>query len=233
VRANQRPEEGRRETPSIPAANRSRFALTLTLVGVPVAVHQLTGDDASRRTDLLAAAGAVQWNDEPSAEALLKAGVSKAKAEQFYFVLPDRFANGDPRNDRGGLTGDRLSTGLDPPTRASTTAATSRASSTSSTIEGMGTTAIWLAPIFKNRPVQGAGADVSAGYHGYWITDFTQVDPHFGTNANSSAWSTFPQARYGFLDVIANHTADIITRRGGTLHRQEDLAVHRRPGAGL
>ena len=30
--------------------------------------------------------------------------------------------------------------------------------------------------------MQGTGADASAGYHGYWITDFTQVDPHFGTN---------------------------------------------------
>ncbi|WP_394297876.1 hypothetical protein, partial [Streptomyces globisporus] len=28
--------------------------------------------------------------------------------EQFYFVLPDRFANGDASNDRGGLTGSRL-----------------------------------------------------------------------------------------------------------------------------
>ncbi|TXS50811.1 hypothetical protein, partial [Streptomyces sp. t39] len=34
--------------------------------------------------------------------------------EQFYFVLPDRFANGDARNDRGGLTGSRLATGYDP-----------------------------------------------------------------------------------------------------------------------
>lgn len=34
--------------------------------------------------------------------------------EQFYFVLPDRFANGDTSNDRGGLTGSRLETGYDP-----------------------------------------------------------------------------------------------------------------------
>ncbi len=34
--------------------------------------------------------------------------------EQFYSVLPDRFANGDPRNDKGGLTGTRLATGHDP-----------------------------------------------------------------------------------------------------------------------
>ena len=52
----------------------------------------------------------------------------------------------------------------------------------STTSRGLGTTAIWLTPSFKNRPVQGTGADASAGYHGYWITDFTQIDPHLGTN---------------------------------------------------
>jgi glycosidase len=46
----------------------------------------------------------------------------------------------------------------------------------------MGTTAIWLTPSFKNKPVQGGPGQESAGYHGYWITDFTQIDPHLGTN---------------------------------------------------
>ena len=31
-----------------------------------------------------------------------------------YFVLPDRFENGDPRNDRGGIKGGRLDHGFDP-----------------------------------------------------------------------------------------------------------------------
>ena len=34
--------------------------------------------------------------------------------EVIYFLLPDRFENGDPSNDRGGLSGDRLKTGFDP-----------------------------------------------------------------------------------------------------------------------
>ncbi|HET6737909.1 MAG TPA: hypothetical protein VFH76_03215, partial [Kribbella sp.] len=34
--------------------------------------------------------------------------------ERFYFLMADRFANGDRSNDAGGLTGDRLQTGLDP-----------------------------------------------------------------------------------------------------------------------
>jgi hypothetical protein len=44
--------------------------------------------------------------------------------EVIYFVLPDRFANGDTGNDKGGLTGDRLVTGFDPAQRRSTMAAT-------------------------------------------------------------------------------------------------------------
>ena len=76
----------------------------------------------------------------------------------------------------------------------------------------MGTTAIWLAPIFKNRPVQGTGDDVSAGYHGYWITDFTQVDPHFGTNEEMKRLVKLAHQRgiKIYLDVIVNHTADVI-----------------------
>ena len=34
--------------------------------------------------------------------------------ERFYFLMADRFANGNTANDAGGLTGDRLQTGLDP-----------------------------------------------------------------------------------------------------------------------
>ena len=34
--------------------------------------------------------------------------------EVIYFVLPDRFENGDPANDRGGLKGGPLQTGFDP-----------------------------------------------------------------------------------------------------------------------
>ena len=34
--------------------------------------------------------------------------------EVVYFVLPDRFANGDSSNDTGGIEGDRLSHGYDP-----------------------------------------------------------------------------------------------------------------------
>ena len=60
--------------------------------------------------------------------------------------------------------------------------------------------------------MQGEGKDASAGYHGYWITDFTQVDPHFGTNADLTKLIARAHDRGMkiFLDVITNHTADVI-----------------------
>lgn len=133
--------------------------------------------------------------------------------EQFYFVMPDRFANGDTRNDRGGLTGSRLETGYDPTDKGFYQGGDLKGlTGKLDYIKGLGTTAIWLAPIFRNRPVQGTGKDASAGYHGYWITDFTQVDPHFGTNADLT--KLIDQAHHKgmkvFFDVITNHTADTV-----------------------
>ncbi|WP_299530796.1 pullulanase-type alpha-1,6-glucosidase [uncultured Streptomyces sp.] len=133
--------------------------------------------------------------------------------EQFYFVLPDRFADGDSSNNTGGLTGGRLDTGHDPTDKGFYQGGDLKGlTSRLDYIKGLGTTAIWLAPIFKNRPVQGTGANASAGYHGYWITDFTQVDPHFGTNADLAKLidKAHGKGMKVFFDVITNHTADMI-----------------------
>lgn len=133
--------------------------------------------------------------------------------EQFYFVMPDRFANGDTGNDRGGLTGSRLETGYDPTDKGFYQGGDLKGlTDRLDYIKGLGTTAIWLAPIFKNRPVQGTGKDASAGYHGYWITDFTQVDPHFGTNADLTKLidKAHRKGMKVFFDVITNHTADTV-----------------------
>ncbi|MBE8475826.1 pullulanase-type alpha-1,6-glucosidase [Streptomyces justiciae] len=133
--------------------------------------------------------------------------------EQFYFVLPDRFANGDTGNDEGGLTGSRLSTGYDPTDKGFYQGGDLKGLTKKlDYIKGLGTTAIWMAPIFKNQPVQGTGANASAGYHGYWITDFTQVDPHFGTNQDLENLISKAHAKgmKVFFDVITNHTADVV-----------------------
>ena len=71
---------------------------------------------------------------------------------------------------------------------------------------------MWVAPIFKNKPVQGPKGQESAGYHGYWITDFTSVDPHFGTNADFKALVDAVHARgmKFYMDIVVNHTADVL-----------------------
>ncbi|MFE2063853.1 pullulanase-type alpha-1,6-glucosidase [Streptomyces sp. NPDC059467] len=133
--------------------------------------------------------------------------------EQFYFVMPDRFANGDKSNDKGGLTGSRLSTGYDPTDKGFYQGGDLKGlTKRLDYIKGLGTTAIWMAPIFKNKPVQGTGSNASAGYHGYWITDFTQVDPHFGTNKDLATLISKAHAKgmKVFFDVITNHTADVV-----------------------
>ncbi|MGW7195010.1 pullulanase-type alpha-1,6-glucosidase [Streptomyces chryseus] len=133
--------------------------------------------------------------------------------EQFYFVLPDRFANGDTANDRGGLTGSRLETGYDPTDKGFYQGGDLKGLTRKlDYIKNLGTTSIWMAPIFKNKPVQGTGKDASAGYHGYWITDFTQVDPHFGTNADLEKLidKAHDKGMKVFFDVITNHTADTV-----------------------
>ncbi len=136
--------------------------------------------------------------------------------EVTYFLLPDRFENGDPANDRGGLVGDRLTTGFDPTSKAFYNGGDLRGlTARLDYIQGLGATAVWLAPIFRNKPVQGPKGGESAGYHGYWVTDFTQVDPHFGTNEDLRAFVVAAHTRgmKVYLDIIANHTADVIRYR--------------------
>ncbi|WP_419321038.1 alpha-amylase family glycosyl hydrolase [Caulobacter sp. ErkDOM-E] len=140
----------------------------------------------------------------------------KASDEVIYFVLPDRFANGDAVNDRGGLTGSPLVTGFDP-ARADFYHGGDLQGLTQRLdyIQGLGATAVWLAPIFRNKPVQGSPGRESAAHHGYWITDFTDVDPHFGTRAQFKAFVDAAHARgmKVYMDIIANHTADVIQYR--------------------
>ena len=136
--------------------------------------------------------------------------------EVIYFVLPDRFANGDTDNDLGGYPADRLVSGYDPTHKGFYHGGDLKGLTEKlDYIHGMGVTAIWFAPIFKNKPVQGDPGNpgsFSAGYHGYWVTDFTQVDPHFGTNEEFEAFVDAAHARgmKVYMDIIANHTADVI-----------------------
>ena len=127
--------------------------------------------------------------------------------------MADRFANGSTANDTGGFGGGRLQNGLDPTHKGFYHGGDIKGIKDKlDYIEGLGTTAIWMTPSFKNKPVQGAPGSESAGYHGYWITDFTQIDPHLGTNAELKSLVDAAHKRgiKVFFDIITNHTADVL-----------------------
>ena len=134
--------------------------------------------------------------------------------EVIYFVLPDRFANGDVKNDTGGIKGDRMKHGFDPTHKGFYQGGDLKGLTQKlDYIQDMGVTAIWFAPVFKNKPVQGGAGQESAGYHGYWVTDFTAIDPHFGSNTD---FKTFVDAAHRrgmkvYMDIITNHSADVIS----------------------
>ncbi|WP_010094264.1 alpha-amylase family glycosyl hydrolase [Ornithinibacillus scapharcae] len=110
--------------------------------------------------------------------------------EIIYFIMIDRFNNGDASNDfevdindpaayhGGDFQGiiDKLDY-----------------------IKEMGFTAIWLTPIVKNEP---------KGYHGYWTEDFYEVEEHFGT---LEEFKTLVEKAHEkdikiILDLVVNHT---------------------------
>ena len=179
---------------------------------------------------------ALSASDAPPAPADFRARLPED--EIIYFVLPDRFDNGDPRNDKGDFGGDRLTHGYDPTAKGFFHGGDLKGLIRRlDYIQGLGATAIWVGPIFRNKPVQGAKGQESAGYHGYWITDFTHVDPHFGTDADFAA---LVKAAHGrgmkvYMDIIANHTADVIQYRecavsACTYRSRADYPYQRRGG---
>ncbi len=148
--------------------------------------------------------------------------------------MGDRFANGDTGNDTGGLTGDRLATGFDPTSKGFYNGGDLKGlTSKLDYIQGLGTDAIWLTPVFKNKAVQLEDGP-SAGYHGYWITDFTQVDPHLGTNQDLAdlVHAAHQRGMKVFFDIITNHTADVIGYSEGdrTAYVSKDASPYKTAG---
>jgi len=155
--------------------------------------------------------------------ALAKPPVYTSLASQrVYFVMTDRYSNGDPSNDRGGLTGGPGNTGYDPANTAyfhggdfkGLTGDCTDTKHGLARIKDLGFTALWITPPFGQQTVQGD----SAAYHGYWIKDFLDVDPHLGTNQDFADFVSCAH-KLGlkvYLDVVVNHTADVVQLQGGT-----------------
>jgi alpha-amylase len=116
-----------------------------------------------------------------------------------YFVILDRFADGDAannagvdRNAKGTFHGGDLA-GL---------------TQQLDEIASLGITALWITPVVDNIDsfVTGAGFP-DWGYHGYWADDFTKVDPRFGTEGELKQLVDEAHRRgiRVLLDVVYNH----------------------------
>lgn len=134
--------------------------------------------------------------------------------ESIYFVMLDRFNNGDSSNDLGGLSGDRSITGFDPADVGYFHGGDIKGlNSKLEYIKQLGFTALWITPVVKQNTVQGS----SAAYHGYWGIDFTTLDPHFGSEADFLKLVKDAHALgiKVILDIVVNHTGDIINYSSG------------------
>jgi alpha-amylase len=128
------------------------------------------------------------------------------KSATVYFLLTDRFFNGDPGNDhsygRRGDGADEVGTwhGGD---WAGVTAKLDY-------LAGLGVDALWLSPIVEQVHgwVGGGSGDFkNYGYAGYWAADFTRLDANLGTQAELSALIEAAHARgiRVLVDVVLNH----------------------------
>jgi glycosidase len=146
---------------------------------------------------------------------------SPATSRPIYFVMPDRFENGDPANDTAGLDGDQLLHGFDPTDRGYHHGGDLRGlRDRLPYLHDLGMRAIWITPPFTNRFVQGDGTvdRSSSSYHGYWQIDWTRIDPHLGSDDDMHALidAAHELDMHVYFDVVVNHTGDVITYAEGT-----------------
>ncbi len=127
-------------------------------------------------------------------------------SDVLYMLMPDRFANGNPKNDVIKGMEDQLCDRNEPSLRHG------------GDLEGLrqhldyftdlGVTALWLTPVLENdRPADGGKYST---YHGYATTDYYRVDPRFGTNEEYKVLvdECHKKGLKVVMDMIFNHCGD-------------------------
>ena len=126
-----------------------------------------------------------------------------------YFVLTDRFDDGDPSNNDQGA-GE-----FNPASNAHYSGGDFKGLQRRlGYIQGLGATALWITPPVANQWWDGQ----YSGYHGYWAEHFTEVDKHLGTLADYQALAGDLHGRGMRLvqDIVVNHTGNYFSLRPGT-----------------
>jgi len=122
--------------------------------------------------------------------------------EVIYQIVTDRFANGDPSNDDAS--------GVPPmpgvPNRihgGDFRGITEHLDY----VAALGATAIWISPIVRNV----ARNEVGDGYHGYWASDFTELEPRFGDEAalRQLVGAAHARGMRVIVDVVPNHAGRV------------------------
>ena len=127
-----------------------------------------------------------------------------------YFVMTDRFDDGDPGNNDQGA-GE-----YDPADHAKYQGGDFKGIERRlDYIRGLGATAVWVTP-----PVANQWWNTTArygGYHGYWAEDFMAVDAHNGSLADYQRLSGKLHAAGMYLvqDIVVNHTGNYFSYVGG------------------
>lgn len=98
---------------------------------------------------------------------------SFSAADVVYLLMPDRFANGNPKNDNAPSLREATANPAHPDGRHGGDIA--GIEQNLDYLSDLGITAIWTTPVHIND-------QPSHSYHGYGITDYYQIDPRFGTN---------------------------------------------------
>ena len=169
--------------------------------------------------------------------ALVRAPVRhRFEDEVLYFAIPDRFNDGDPQNNCGDYTGVCVAGDTRENVLQHGYLPSDKGYYHGGDIEGLrrklpylqdlGVSAIWVGPIYANKTVQPDSTNLygmSSGYHGYWILDFLRVDPHLGTNAEFARLVDEAHGRgiKVFMDIVTNHTADVIQLEGNAGYRNK------------
>ncbi|RZT23233.1 alpha-amylase family glycosyl hydrolase [Fictibacillus sp. BK138] len=112
------------------------------------------------------------------------------KDETIYFIMVDRFHNGDKKNDFE----------VDPSDPAAYHGGDFKGITEKlDYLKNLGVTAIWMTPVVKNE---------ERGYHGYWTEDFYETEEHFGTKEELKQLVKEAHDRdiKVILDLVVNHT---------------------------
>jgi alpha-amylase len=151
-------------------------------------------------------AAAPRRGEEPAAAADPAAFWNSATV---YFLLTDRFQNGDPGNDRalGRAQDGAVLRGFQGGDLAGV-----RRKLEEGYFDSLGVGAIWLTPFVEQ--IHGSvdeGTGKTYGYHGYWTRDWTAVEPALGTRDDLRALVDAAH-RHGIrvlMDAVINHTGPV------------------------